>query len=95
MMREHVRESVPTTVLGTYVLRCKIQQQGDSFLATVTAIPDDDCPVGTPPESESRLLASREEAFRACADIGFAMEARLLKRGLRVRGWPPRRSETD
>lgn len=24
------------------------------------------------------------------AEIGFAMEARLLKRGARVRGWPPR-----
>lgn len=76
---------------GTYVLKCRIEEHGPgAFLAVVTALPDGDCEPGARPESESRMHESRADAFRACAEMGFAMEERLLRRGLQVRGWPPR-----
>ena len=76
---------------GGYVMRCKIEQQGPrAFLATVTAIPDYGSTLGTPPESESRRQTTREDAYRACAEMGFDMEARLRALGFSVRDWPPR-----
>ena len=78
--------------LGGYVLRCKIEQQGpNAFLATVTAVPDYGSALGAPPESESRRKTTREDAFRACADMGFTFEARLRALGFSVSDWPPRR----
>jgi hypothetical protein len=79
-------------VVGTYTLRCRIEERGPgSFLAIVMADPEANSPPGLMPELESRLQETREDAFRACAEMGFAMEARFLRRGLAVRGWPPRR----
>jgi hypothetical protein len=76
---------------GSYLLNCRIEEQGPGdFLAIVTALPDTGCPPGAKAESETRRQGTREEAFRACALLGFAMEARLLRRGAQVRGWPPR-----
>ena len=78
-------------VLGGYVLRCKIEEQGPrAFLATVTAIPDFGLVLGAPPESQSRRQTTREDAYSACAEMGFAMEARLRDLGFSVRDWPPR-----
>lgn len=83
------RSDAPAT--GTYSLTCQIKQQGTgTFLAIVTAVPGGDCPPSAKPESESRFQKTREDAFRACAEMGFAMESRLLRMGYHVRGWPPR-----
>jgi len=89
--RSPARMRRPALSAGTYVLNCKIEQHGpDDFEAIVLAVPGADCPPGTKPESETRRQGTREAAFMACAAIGFAMEARLKKRGAVVRGWPPR-----
>src|SRR5687767_9469437 len=76
---------------GTFLMQCRIEQHGpNDFDAVVVALPDGDCPPGTAPQSETRRQPSREMAFMACAEMGFAMEARLVRNGARVRGWPPR-----